>query len=959
LPLRIIYFFLLILFTISNVAAQESATFRFSRQDGLPSNTIYDVYQSENGFVWIATQNGIARFNGYSFKTFSFANAKSRAVSNLTEDAYGRIWFKSFFGDIFYIENDSLQLFEPWNKLNQKGFPTIKFLGDTLSIICNSGLYLYSFSQSKFIKKISGTQYFDAEGLSMIYHDDKRQIVNSLNPNNTINSSYAIPGLTKAKVFSKSWFFGSEQRKLYQVTEKNTLKEITKNFLNPLKGCRDIIEIKKNLIAFIGIDGVYLIDLRGREGNHILKGENVSSITAIKEGGYIIGTLNNGLVYLPSINSKVLDGQYLNINLNKKNSSLIVGDFNGGISILDKQLKLIKSIPIQFKREVQSLYLNSAKQEILYYTNSLYKYKIQKNSLIRKNGIRSAKQIISIKDKYFIASSNGLQIITKNEDIKNYLEGVRCTSLAYDSINKQIWIGSQLGLHYINIRNDNEPVHFKIEDFNQEFGVSCLAIQNQGLLIGTPSKGLISVDLKSNRLIENITDLNGLPSNDITSLRANTNQKFIGTDKGLSIIDQNRSVNYLNKTKGLIAEEIYDLAVEVDYLWIIHDKGIQKISREIKKNSQKPLLIIDEILIDGNPRYANPSSNTLEIKPEEHQINVLFDVGNNIKSLGNTIIKYRIKELNDEKWNISSLKNPAANYLGLSPGNYQLEAYALNEDGFQSDMISLSLKVIAPFYKKPWFIIILTALVCFIIGILFYIRNQSKNRQQQTRLLLKSKEQALQLAQLTSIRSQINPHFIFNTMSLIQGKILNGLPDLAAKVIQDFSLLMRRILEFSQIETVSLTAELEVISHYLSIEKERSQGLLTYEINIESGLDTCMYNVPSLVTQPFVENAIKHGLMHKKGEKKIIISCSMIDHNLIIRIEDNGIGRKASQVLQKKRIKKHQSFALEAYEKRFELFNSLRAEKVRYTIDDLYNEKGIPKGTAVIITIIYEVYENK
>lgn len=938
---------------------QTNAIFTFSRQDGLPSNTIYDLYQAKDGFVWVATQNGIARFNGYSFKTYSFANAKSKSVANIAEDEHGRIWFKSFFGDIFYIENDSLKLFEPWNKLHLKGFPTISIHKDTLSIMSRRGLSLYSLKKKDFIKQIKGTQYFDAGGWFAIPNKNKLTIKNSLqSTEKKYTYQSAIQGLMKPRVTSRNWFYGTEQRRLYQVNTDNTLKDVSSNYLDELRSCRDIIELKKNLVAFYGIDGIYIKDLVTQQTTHLLTGENISSIAAIEEGGYMIGTLNKGLIYLPTISSRVLHGQYLNITLNRQDSSLITGDFNGDISIFNRQLDLKRTLPAKFQREVQSLMLDDKNQKLLFYTNRLFTYDMAKDSLWKKTDIQSSKQIISANGRYFFATSSGLQILT-NDTTTKYLHGIRCTSLVYDSIHNAVYVGSQLGLHRFSLNTKEQPTLVEISGYSQEFGVSCLSIQGHTLLIGTPSKGLLEVDTRSSTLLHNLTASTGLPSNDITSLKSTSANKFIGTDKGLMIISKDNSFQYLNRTKGLVADEIYDLAIEDNFLWIIHDKGIQKISRQIKKNTHKPLLIFDKITVDGHRTFTEEANATVEINPDQHQLNVQFDIGNNIKSLGHTTIKYRIKELNTKNWNITTLKNPFANYLGLSPGKYVFEAYALNEDGVESEHISFSIQVNAPFYKKAWFIIVVTTLICFIVGFLFYIRNRSNHRKKQTQLLLKSKEQALQLAQLTAIRSQINPHFIFNTMSLIQGKIINGLPDLAEKIIQDFSLLMRKILEFSQLETVSLAAELEVIRRYLSIEKERSQGALQYKVIIDPALDPNLFNIPSLVTQPFVENAIKHGLMHKKGEKKITIHCALVKEELIIRIEDNGIGRKASQILQQKRIKKNKSFAIEAYEKRFQLFNSLRSEKVSFEIEDLYSERGIATGTVVVITIRYDDDENK
>jgi len=191
-------------------------------------------------------------------------------------------------------------------------------------------------------------------------------------------------------------------------------------------------------------------------------------------------------------------------------------------------------------------------------------------------------------------------------------------------------------------------------------------------------------------------------------------------------------------------------------------------------------------------------------------------------------------------------------------------------------------------------------------------------------------------------------------MTLIQGKVISGLEKEAGKIIQDFSKLMRLVLDYSQEEFIGLDTEIEVVEKYLVIEKERSDNQLSYDVFVSPDLEVEMLQVPSLISQPFVENAIKHGLMHKNGSKHLGISFYEEDEFLIINIKDNGIGRKASQSLSKDRYGKHQSFATKAFEERIILINESYNFGIKIDIEDLYDERKNGIGTSVSIKIPLE-----
>lgn len=883
------------------------------------------------------------------------------SVSNLVEDRQGKIWLTSFFGDIFYLEGDSLKIFEPWMERQEKSFPTINFIKDSLIIANRNQLLIYDLGENTFKNIFEGTSSSSTRGGWIFLNDSLGWMAkNVIYPNEYYKSQKDFIGFHVSKVASRNWYFSQESRKLYLGRSNHTLKDISSAYEKILATTREVREVEKGLIAFLGTDGFYILNLVNNNISHHLKGKNVSAITAIKEGGYMIGTLNDGLFYIPSLHSSLISGQFEEISIYKKEDLIIAGDFNGHITIIDSSLKVVKKIKSPFLREVQSLYVNENNGQLIYYTNKLFQYDVKNELLKVLSEAGATKDILVQNNQYYLATSNGFQVYNNNK-LQTFLTGVRCTSLGWGKDKKVLWIGSQLGIFRFNLKNKEAPELFKIKEIPKVFGVTCLVTTKDNLLIGTPLNGLLVVDQQTLELKQRFSTENQLPSNNISVIHKdnnNNNTFWIGTDRGLIQFDMNTGgMKRLDKTKGLVAEEVVDILSTDKKLWVVHDKGIQILDKSYLMNSQSPHLKIDLIQIDEE-QLALDTENVV-LNPQSGQLKIGFDVSNTIKSLGTTQIFFRLKELNKNSWNKTTLKNPVANYLGLSPGNYTLEAFALNEDGFRSEPLALSISVLAPFYQKNWFLICLTVVICLIIGALIYLQTLSINKKRQTALQLEAREQELQLAQLTSIRSQMNPHFIFNTMSLIQGKVLNGMPEVAGKVIQDFSQLMRKVLEFSQVEMVTVGAEAEVIKRYLAIEKERSQGALEYTVNIAEEIEPDMHKIPSLITQPFVENAIKHGLMHKKGLKKITIEFSAGKEGLEILIKDNGIGRKAAGRLSQVRNPRHLSFALNSYKKRFELFNALREEHVNFTMIDVYDERGKPAGTEVKIKINEKKNERK
>jgi LytS/YehU family sensor histidine kinase len=202
----------------------------------------------------------------------------------------------------------------------------------------------------------------------------------------------------------------------------------------------------------------------------------------------------------------------------------------------------------------------------------------------------------------------------------------------------------------------------------------------------------------------------------------------------------------------------------------------------------------------------------------------------------------------------------------------------------------------------------------------------------------------------------MNPHFIFNALNSIQDYIVLNERKLASSFLVKFSRLIRIYLEQGQQNEIYLNQEIEALRLYLELEKVRFEEKLTYEIIIDDELDLTTIKIPSLLIQPYIENALKHGLLHKKSDRSLSVRFSLKSSKVLeCIIEDNGVGRSVSHDINLSR-KEHRSFATQATEKRVELINEVKSnnDKIQIKIDDLFSATMKPNGTRVNILIPFK-----
>ena len=288
----------------------------------------------------------------------------------------------------------------------------------------------------------------------------------------------------------------------------------------------------------------------------------------------------------------------------------------------------------------------------------------------------------------------------------------------------------------------------------------------------------------------------------------------------------------------------------------------------------------------------------------------------------------------------------------MSNGTYTFELKAQNVSA-QSPVFAtpITFVIAKPFWETYWFY----ALVLFVFLGLFWLYFIRRLRQKEAQRIAEIDkiliDKKITNLRLENLRSQMNPHFIFNALNSIQDYIISNEKELASSYLVKFSRLIRMYLDYSQQNEITLEEELNALKLYLELEKVRFEDELTYSLNVDKKLNVRQIKVPSLFIQPYVENALKHGLLHKSDERLLKIEAKAInDNTLLITVEDNGIGRQQSEAL-KRSDKPHKPFATKANEERVRLYKNKLKRNINIEIIDLYNSNQQSTGTKVVITM--------
>ena len=336
-----------------------------------------------------------------------------------------------------------------------------------------------------------------------------------------------------------------------------------------------------------------------------------------------------------------------------------------------------------------------------------------------------------------------------------------------------------------------------------------------------------------------------------------------------------------------------------------------------KENLEKGLAIAEEYNLPTNISLANSYLSSLAEKQGDHK---------------EALARYKLAQEFEEK----TVNERNLRYVGDMISRYNIEKKnneiaIINKD---YEIVKLKLR------KNQTRLLIGGLALIFLTGVFYILYRQYQLKNDKKLLTL---EQAM-------LRSQMNPHFLFNSLNSIKLYIINNDKKNAVHYLNKFSKLVRKILEASSLKEISLAEELETVELYMNIENIRFSNEINFKISIDDDIDIHTIKIPSLILQPFLENAIWHGLSSKEGEKNIDLRISKGNKNFIdISITDNGVGRDAAEIIKESKVLKRKSVGLEITKERLANFARDYQNTFDVTIIDLFDEDKNATGTRVVL----------
>lgn len=962
-------FFLLVCY--SQTWSQKRNYKTFTEEDGLPSSTIYSIFQDSKGYIWFATDQGVSKYDGYRFNNYMVSDGLSDSeVFNFYEDSFGRIWFYTLNGRVsyylnglFYNSSNDLTL----RSLDSESMITSIFEDSEKNLwvaTYTDGLVKYSLSENylkKYLQEDSlihvngafvtsdgdislvasrGIFPFSVEKEEVVYKDKRSVPAKNVN---LYNSKYAI--------LSDSIVWISNINLTYESKIENDTLDIVFKTLKQGEYINNLCKID-NEIFICTTEGVTKYSIEKRLFQNTLLDNNVSSVLKDNEGNYWYGTLGQGVLFEPVNNISLctpLKGLSLSNNIKhifRSDSSIWFSTVDNQVGYVTRNAELniipFKGDALKKCKGVNNIVFEKGGGWL---ATNLYLVKFE-GLMTYKLAITSKDILIEGNSNLWIASTSGLYVIPENvlEKYKNndfVLKGLveyrllekRIKELFRDK-SGNIWIASQGALY---VKKERDSTLKEIQQARGKQITSITEYTNKGILLGTTGSGLIGVYGDN---AYSITDVDGLSSNVCTSVIVdNDSTIWVATNRGLNKVmgfPNKVEVEYYGELDGIGSDMVNDLLISGDTIWLATNNGLDfLIKSEFIVNKKAPSMLIERVTVNGEPITISESKNIFAY--QQNDISISY-VGLSPSSGGDVLYRYRLSE--ESSWRYT--RNRSINFSSLSPGIYHFSIAAKGKIGGWSEAKVFHFEVLKPFWQSTAFIVFVIAATILIIWIIVLqiLRNHRARNEQ---------EQRVMTSELKSLKAQINPHFIFNALNSIQGELLKKQPETALSYMGKLGRLMREVLDQSDQLYVDVSQEVSIITNYLEMEKFKTGNKFDYSIDVASNVDLYKTKLPSMIIQPFVENSIWHGFSEPDTSYHLSISFDLLQMSkLVIKINDNGIGLKRAK---EKTKKSHRSKGLGMVEERLEALNYRKEQKMSFKVEESKNESGEVLGTQVTIII--------
>lgn len=514
--------------------------------------------------------------------------------------------------------------------------------------------------------------------------------------------------------------------------------------------------------------------------------------------------------------------------------------------------------------------------------------------------------------------------------------------------------------------------HMNREDEALASSLTAITSDKRGNLIAGTAGGMIQVLSFEN---DNIKILHTIePSGSIIGSRINwletdnSDMLWAGTNLGVNLVNldslyvNNRSsFRFFDTEEGLTEPGVRASLVDREgNLWLGAPGMLAKIDSKAVSDLEaaKREIFLKQIDLDyaptdwhgleGTDSWMGLPPEGVRLKYYNNNLSFFWDV-NNITGNEKTFFRYRVLGLNDS-WSPFDNTRQAI-FPNIPPGRYLLEVEAqLSFDEPSRSKTEFSFRIMPPWWQTWWFYTVSGILLLTAFWVVLIVRVR-KIRKEEVRKLTQERE--INELRIKALQAQMNPHFTFNALNSIQYFLANADQENAFRFIGYFAKLIRQTLEFASRSSVSIKEEASFLENYIKLEQMRFEDKFRFKIAIDPpNLDSHRYQIPPMLLQPFVENAILHGLLHKETPGMLLIRFEPTGKEILgCVVEDDGIGREKSAEINRGRHKSHKSLGLDITKRRIGLLNQPGQQDFNVEISDLHGDDGKPSGTRIFIKI--------
>jgi len=966
----------------------------YSVRDGLVNNYIWSIFEDREHNIWIGTKNGVCKFNGRGFKEYKLERVKRLQITAITQDENGVMWFGTSNGIYQIIENKVIHFSK------QKNLPLL--LVRDLQWDSQNRLWVGGEAGVFRITNKRVKRFYQPGGL---INNDVRSILEDNNGKIWVGTYGGGINIIKGdSITNISTDDGLSSDRVNDVFQDTTglvwigTQDAGISLWNPKDSSfsyyREPDGLCKNDVRkllqdrwgniWIATSGGGVCKFYGQQFIHFdrddgLAGERVYALCEDEVGRIWFSASDRGISYYDKGNTRHFGGWNGFQNVTVKTilydglGKIWIGTQGDGLAVYEKDtFRFVqdenlrgKNIKDLIQDTLGNIWMATADAGIV-------KINLEMDTLQLQDTVIHFKDSLEVSDTTFESSFE----INPSYSFQQYtlLDGLLSTNincLHLDSLHR-IWFATQnerRGEYNIGyIKNDTTITNFTKRDGLPPSNIRVLEEDTYGnLWLGTAEHGISKLSIYEDSLqIKTFgSRSDSLTSDNIYLIKSNGRKLWVGNEKGVDLITLDRArevakVKHYGYAEGFKGRETCTNAVTEDgdgNLWFGTMAGLMKYAPSTaQKNKKAPSIqIIDIRLLDTTlieSKYKKWAQkwgglkNGLVLKYRENDLEFLFK---GIDHSNPDKIFYQYQFSGREGWSKLSANN-SVSFPRLSSGVYTFRVRACNVDGLCSKTpATANFEITPPIWKTWWFLSLLTLAGLALIA-WFYkskvkqIRRKAareKERLEMEKNLLGLEQKALQL--------QMNPHFIFNALNSIQALISQQDNKKARYQLAKFSKLMRSILENSRETLIPLESEIETLENYLNIEKSSKGDAFDFEIEVDDRLDPEEVMIPPMMIQPFVENAIIHGVAHVKEGGEIKIKFELKGVLLECSVEDNGIGRAAASKIKSQVEHQHKSAALKVTQERLDIMNPSNSKSLE--IIDIVHPDGVAGGTKVIVRI--------